>query len=141
MAALAVVALFATGCSDDGDGTAGATTTSSPDRPASTTTTDTAPAVTATDEEILAGVTAGSASGAALLPDDRWVAGIRRGCTDLPSVPDDQIDDFFELLRIQVEDGGGTREQSRTAVEAFVGGLAVACPDLGERLRPLLPPP
>lgn len=140
VAALALVALFATGaCSEDGDGTAGATTTSSPDRPASTTTTSAAPAVAASDEQILAGVTAGSAAGATLLPDERWIGGVRAGCDDLPSVPDDEIDDFFELFRIQIEDEGGSREQSRTAVEALVGGFVAACPDLGARLRALIP--
>ena len=76
---------------------------------------------------------------AALLPDGRWTAGVRRGCADLGDVPDDQVDDFFELFRIQVEDEGGTRQQSLAAVQALVGGFAAACPELGNRLQPLIP--
>lgn len=128
------LALALTACSGDDDRRA-ATTTSPV--PVSTSTTTSDPG--ATDAEILVGVAAGSPEGATLLPDDQWVAGVRRGCTDLPEVPDDQIDDFFELLRIQVEDGGGTREQSRAAVEALVGGFDAACPALGQRLQPLIP--
>lgn len=143
--AAALVALFVTSaCSDEGDGTAGVTTSSNPDRPASTTTTGHVsvtfvPATDATDEEILAGVAAGSSEGATLVPDAQWLAGVRRGCGDLNDVPDDQIDDFFELFRIQVEDGGGTREQSRAAVQSLVGGFVAACPGLGNRLAPLIP--
>lgn len=140
LAALAVAALLSAAACDSGDDTSGATTTSSPDRPSSSTTTTVVPAVTATDQQVLDGVAAGSAEGATLLPEDRWLAGVRTGCADLPAVPDDQVDDFFELLRIQVENSGGTREQSRAAVLALVGGFTAACPDLASRLAPLVPP-
>ena len=129
-----VLALVLTACSGDDDRRAATTTTAVPVS-TSTPTTD----LGATDAEILVGVAEGSPEGAALLPDERWLAGVRRGCADLPDVPDDQIDDFFELLRIQVEDEGGTREQSREAVRALVGGFAAACPELGDRLEPLIP--
>ena len=129
-----VLALALTACSGDDDRRAVTTTSTVP---VSTSTTASDPG--ATDAAILVGVAAGSPEGAALLPDERWVAGVRRGCRDLPDVPDDQIDDFFELLRIQVEDEGASRDTSRSAVEALVGGLRVACPDLGERLVPLIP--
>jgi hypothetical protein len=149
LVALATVACLATGACDGSDDTSGATTTSSPARPSSTTTTADGVSVTTvpatdppdlvSDDEILAGVAAGSVEGAALLPAERWTAGVRRGCADLGGVPEDEIDDFFELLRIQVEDGGASRERSRTAIEAFIGGLRAACPELGERLAPLVP--
>lgn len=129
-----VLALALTACSGDDDRRAATTTTAVPVS-TSTPTTD----LGVSDAEILVGVAAGSADGAAMLPDDRWAAGVRRGCADLPEVPDDQIDDFFEVFRIQVEDEGRSREQSRAAVQALVGGFAVACPDLGERLEPLIP--
>ena len=128
------LALVLTACSGD-DGRRAATTTTTV--PVSTSTTAIEPGVT--DTELLAGVAAGSVVGADLLPDDRWVAGVRRGCADLGTVPDDQIDDFFELFRIQVEDEGGSREQSLAAVQSLVGGLLVACPVLGARLEPLIP--
>ena len=129
-----VLALALTACSGDDDRRAATTTTAVPVS-TSTPTTD----LGATDAEILVGVAAGSAEGATLLPEARWIAGVRRGCADLPTVIDEEIDDFFELFRIQVEDDGHGREQSRAAVQALVGGFGAACPDLAERLEPLIP--
>jgi hypothetical protein len=128
-----VLALALSACSGDDDGRA-ATTTSTV--PVAISTSTTGPG--ATDAEILVGVAEGSIDGAARLPDERWLGGVRSGCAELPELPDGEITAFFELFRIQVEDEGGTREQSLAAVQALVGGFAVACPDLAERLGPLL---
>lgn len=129
-----VLALVLTACSGDDDRRAATTTTTVP---VSTSTPTTDPG--ATDAGILVGVAEGSIDGATRLPDDRWLRGVRSGCDELPELPDGEITAFFELFRIQVEDEGATREQSRSAVLALVGGFAVACPDLAERLGPLLP--
>jgi hypothetical protein len=130
-----VLALVLTACGGDDDRRAATTTTTTV--PVSTSTPTTDPG--ATDAGILVGVAEGSIDGATRLPDDRWLRGVRSGCDELPELPDGEIAAFFELFRIQIEDDGATREQSRSAVLALVGGFAVACPELAERLEPLLP--
>ncbi len=125
--ALVVAALSLVACGDDGAA------------PPVTSTTTTASAVTATDAEILAGVNAGSAVGAAQREDDRWTRGVRSACGELPELPDGEIGAFFDLFRVQLESDGATQPESLEGIRALVGGIAVACPDLGARLAGLLP--
>lgn len=96
-------------------------------------------AVTATDAEILAGVAAGSAAGSVRLPDAQWTGAVRSACGELPELPDSEIGALFDLFRVQLESDGATQPESLEGIRAFVGGIAVACPDLGARLAGLVP--
>lgn len=136
--ALAVAALSLVACGDD-DAAPPASSVTTVTTVTTSVTAGTVSAVTATDDEILAGVTAGSAAGSARLPAAQWTGAVRSACGELPELPDSEIGALFDLFRVQLESDGATQAESLEGIKAFVGGIAVACPDLGARVAGLVP--
>lgn len=90
-------------------------------------------------ETVFGAVEAAYPEAADVWPQEQWETGIANACVNLPEAGDTDVVALLEALRLRFEDDGDLSEEgSAAALDGYLAGLAVACPDVASRVVGLL---